>query len=65
MAEDTEEIPFYSREFPKGKGAKRYLLDDIPSELWKKARAKAKRRKVSMRALILRLLSAWVEERGK
>lgn len=51
----------YSREFkPRGDTGKRYLLDKIPAGLWSEVRAKAKREGVSIRALILRLLSEWV-----
>ena len=51
----------YSREFrPHGDTGKRYLLDDIPAGLWADVRAKAKREGISVRALILRLLKAWV-----
>jgi hypothetical protein len=51
----------YSREFkPHGNTGKRYLLDDIPAGLWAAVRAKAKREGVSLRALILRLLTDWV-----
>jgi hypothetical protein len=49
----------YSRAFtPRGDGS-RYLLDKIPTPLWNRARAKAKRDGVSMRALILALLEQW------
>jgi hypothetical protein len=52
----------YSRDFtPHGDTGKRYLLDDIPAGLWSKVRSKAKREGVSLRTLILRLLSQWVE----
>jgi hypothetical protein len=51
----------YSKEFkPHGDTGKRYLLDDIPAGLWTEVRAKAKREGVSVRALILRLLTEWV-----
>lgn len=53
----------YSREFtPAPQGHARYLLDKIPSSLWRKAQAKAKREGLSMRALILRLLRDWLGE---
>jgi hypothetical protein len=42
---------------------KRYLLDGIPAPLWARVRAKAKRERTSVRALILTLLTAWVEEK--
>jgi hypothetical protein len=52
----------YSREFkPHGDTGKRYLLDKIPAGLWADVRAKAKREGVSVRALILKLLSDWVK----
>ena len=51
----------YSREFkPHGDSGKRYLLDDIPAWLWADVKAKAKRKGVSLRALILGLLRDWV-----
>lgn len=51
----------YSREFrPHGDTGKRYLLDDIPAGLWREVREKAKREGVSLRALILKLLTEWV-----
>ena len=51
----------YSREFrPHGDTGKRYLLDDIPAGLWTDVRAKAKREGVSLRALILTLLTDWL-----
>lgn len=49
----------YSKAFPAGKAAKRYLLDAIPADLWRAVRAKAKRDHVSVRALILSLLAEW------
>lgn len=56
----------YSRDFtPKGEG-KRYLLDDIPEGLWARVRAKAKRQGISLRALILGLLTDWEKpEKGQ
>ena len=52
----------YSKEFrPHGDSGKRYLLDQIPAGLWARVRDKAKREGVSLRALILRLLSEWLE----
>lgn len=52
----------YSREFrPHGDTGKRYLLDKIPAGLWREVRAKAKREGVSIRALILKLLSEWLK----
>jgi hypothetical protein len=51
----------YSRAFtPHGDTGKRYLLDKIPAGLWSAVRARAKREGVSLRALILQLLTAWV-----
>jgi hypothetical protein len=51
----------YSREFtPHGDTGKRYLLDDIPAGLWAAVKAKAKREGMSVRALILQLLTEWV-----
>lgn len=57
----------YSREFrPHGDTGKRYLLDQIPAGLWRDVQTKAKREGVSIRALILKLLSEWLiqEKRG-
>lgn len=52
----------YSKEFkPHGNTGKRYLLDQIPAGLWARVRLKAKQEGVSLRALILRLLTEWVE----
>lgn len=52
----------YSKDFtPAPQGFRRYLLDRIPVPLWTEVQAKAKREKVSVRALILRLLSDWVK----
>lgn len=51
----------YSREFtPAPQGHARYLLDKIPAGFWREVRAKAKREGVSIRALILKLLSEWL-----
>lgn len=51
----------YSKEFkPHGETGKRYLLDEIPAGLWAKVREKAKRDGISLRALILKLLTDWV-----
>jgi hypothetical protein len=51
----------YSREFkPHGDTGKRYLLDNIPAGLWRDVQAKAKREGVSMRALILKLLTDYI-----
>lgn len=52
----------YSKEFkPHGETGKRYLLDQIPAGLWARVRAKAKQEGVSLRALILRLLTEWLD----
>ena len=51
----------YSRAFKvHGTSGKRYLLDSIPAGLWADVKAKAKREGVSLRALILKLLTDWV-----
>jgi hypothetical protein len=48
----------YSKAFrPHGTSGKRYLLDQIPAGLWAAVRAKAKAEGVSLRALILKLLT--------
>lgn len=53
----------YSKEFrPHGESGKRYLLDQIPAGLWADVKAKAKRQGISLRALILSKLKAWVED---
>jgi hypothetical protein len=52
----------YSKDFkPHGDTGKRYLLDQIPAGLWARVRAKAKQEGVSLRALILQLLTEWLE----
>lgn len=52
----------YSKEFkPHGETGKRYLLDQIPAGLWTRVRAKAKQEGISLRALILKLLTEWLE----
>jgi hypothetical protein len=55
---------FYSREFPvpDRATAKRYMLDAIPPGFWRRVRAKARRQGVSMRALILSLLTDWLAD---
>lgn len=54
----------YSREFtPRSETYGRYLLDKIPATLWRDVRAKAKREGVSIRALLLKLLSDWLAQR--
>jgi len=51
----------YSRDFtPHGDTGKRYLLDDIPAGLWSAVKTKAKRQGLSLRALILQLLTEWL-----
>lgn len=40
----------------------RYLLGDIPSPLWRQVRARCQRDGVSVRALLLELLGAYVDE---
>lgn len=39
----------------------RYLLDSIPAGLWAEVKAKCKRDGVSIRALILKLLTDWIK----
>lgn len=52
----------YSTKFtPSRRGHRRYLLDRIPVAFWLDVRAKAKREKVSLRGLILQLLSDWLK----
>ena len=54
----------YSREFkPHGKTGKRYLLDNIPAGFWAEVRKEAVKAGVSLRALILGLLTEWVDRR--
>lgn len=51
----------YSKKFPTVEGARTaYTLDRIPIRLWLKVRAKAEKDRVSVRALILQLLTDWV-----
>ena len=53
----------YSTKFRPLKGTgKRYMLDAIPAGLWTEVRAKAKRKGISLRALILSQLERWVTE---
>ena len=53
----------YSKEFrPHGESGKRYLLDEIPAGLWRDVKQKARREGISLRALILKLLTRWVRE---
>jgi hypothetical protein len=48
----------YSTAFP-GTAGSRYLLDGIPPKLWRQARTQAKKNGLSMRALLLTLLTDW------
>lgn len=53
----------YSRAFKvHGDTGKRYLLDEIPAGLWADVKAKAKREGISLRALILKLLTEWLNK---
>jgi predicted HicB family RNase H-like nuclease len=53
----------YSREFtPKTERRVRFEIDRIPPTLWDRVQAKAKRQGVSLRALILTLLTKWLDE---
>jgi hypothetical protein len=53
----------YSKDFtPHGDTGKAYLLDQIPAGLWAAVRAKCKRQGVSVRALILKLLTEWLHD---
>lgn len=55
----------YSREFrPHGDTGKRYLLDQIPAGLWNEVKATCKREGISVRAVILKLLTQWVKARA-
>lgn len=52
----------YSREFtPKTERRVRIEVDRIPPTLYNAVSAKAKREGISLRALVLKLLSEWVE----
>ena len=53
--------PFYSRAFPVVGERRRYLLDDIPADFWRRVRAKSKREGISLRALILSQLKLWLD----
>lgn len=56
----------YSKDFrPHGDSGKRYLLDQIPAGLWARVREKAKRDGVSLRALILGLLTNWLNAESR
>lgn len=51
----------YSRDFtPRSGTYGRYLLDKIPATLWRDVKAKAKREGISIRALLLKLLTDWL-----
>ena len=51
----------YSRAFrPQAGTGKAYLLAQVPAGLWAAVTTKARRQGISMRALILELLSAWL-----
>lgn len=53
----------YSREFtPQTDRRVRFEIDRIPPTLWLKVQAKAKREGVSLRALILTLLTIWTKD---
>ncbi len=52
----------YSSEFPTAPPTESYALHYIPLPLWRQVKAKAKRDGVSLRTLILRLLSEWVSK---
>ena len=52
----------YSDEFPATGKTAAYSLRHIPMPLWRQVRAKAKREGVSLRTLILRLLTDWVKK---
>lgn len=52
----------YSTAFtPHGDSGKRYLLDQIPAGLWADVKTKCKRDGISIRALILKLLTDWLK----
>ena len=50
----------YSKDFPCDDDVTTYLLSAIPRKLWRRVRAQAVREDVSLRTLILRLLSEWL-----
>jgi hypothetical protein len=52
----------YSRAFPLQPNKRRYLLDHIPAGLWLRVRQKAKRDGLSVRTLLLQLLTRWLDE---
>jgi hypothetical protein len=47
---------------PKSEKHGRYLLDKIPADLWRRAKAKSKRDAVSIRARLLQALTEWVDK---
>lgn len=53
----------YSRDWtpPDGKGTT-YAIHAIPTPFWRQVRAKATREGVSLRALILGMLQAWLKD---
>ena len=63
-ARDLPHPPVYVAGFAGSAGGPRRLplhwpLDDIPAGLWQRVRAKATREGISLRALILNLLTDW------
>lgn len=54
----------YSTAFkPKRNTGRAYMLGNIPAGLWTAVRRKCRREGVSTRAVILELLTAWLEDR--
>lgn len=52
----------YSREFPRQANSKNYPLEGVPAGLLRAARAKARREHLSLRIVLLRLLTKWINE---
>jgi hypothetical protein len=53
----------YSRAFTPADGrGKRYMLDKVPAALLQAAKRKCKRERISLRAVLLSSLQAWVNE---
>ena len=53
----------WSNEFPTGGDTTRKIgVDDVPAGLLRRVKAKAKRQGVSVRVVILRFLTRWVNE---
>jgi hypothetical protein len=53
----------WSNEFPTGvEPRRRFDVDWAPLGLWRRVQAKAKRQGVSVRVVILRFLTRWVDE---